>query len=82
MRRLSIFMKNKTELMGSATQLGAGVMYPDSIEKSGLSPTEIFHLEQWVAGTAFFFSRLFKMLSVCSCVFILIILHCIFHFRS
>lgn len=50
MRRLSLFVKNKTELIGNAAQLGLGVMYPDNLEKSGLTSTEIFHLEQWVSG--------------------------------
>lgn len=50
MRRLSQTFRNKTELIGNAAQLGMGVMHPDNLEKSGLSPVEIFHLEQWVAG--------------------------------
>jgi hypothetical protein len=53
MRRLSIFVKNKTEMIGNAAQLGVAVLYPDSLEKSGLSCAEIYHLEQWVQGTAF-----------------------------
>jgi hypothetical protein len=50
MRRLSGFVKNKNELIGNAAQLGVGVLHPESIEKSGLDGTEIFHLHQWVAG--------------------------------
>ena len=50
MRRLSLFVKNKTELIGNAAQLGVGVLHPDNLEKSGLSSVEIFHLEQWVSG--------------------------------
>ena len=50
MNRLSTFMKNKTELIGNASQLGMGVIAVDDLEKSGLSPNEIYHLEQWVAG--------------------------------
>eukprot|EP00601_Ochromonadales_sp_CCMP2298_P000286 CAMPEP_0173173404 /NCGR_PEP_ID=MMETSP1141-20130122/2814_1 /TAXON_ID=483371 /ORGANISM="non described non described, Strain CCMP2298" /LENGTH=141 /DNA_ID=CAMNT_0014095485 /DNA_START=107 /DNA_END=529 /DNA_ORIENTATION=- len=50
MRRLSGFVKNKNELIGNAAQLGVGVLHPESIEKSGLDGTEIFHLQQWVAG--------------------------------
>jgi hypothetical protein len=53
MRRLSIFVKNKTEMIGNAAQLGVAVLYPDSLEKSGLSCAEIYHLEQWVQGTGF-----------------------------
>ena len=51
MRRLSLFVKNKTELIGNAAQLGMGVLHPDTLEKSGLSTVEIYHLEQWVAGS-------------------------------
>mmetsp|Transcript_19496 Transcript_19496/g.33093 ORF Transcript_19496/g.33093 Transcript_19496/m.33093 type:complete len:234 (+) Transcript_19496:1-702(+) len=50
MRRLSLLVKNKTELIGNASQLGVGVLQPELIEKSGLSKTEVFHLKQWVAG--------------------------------
>lgn len=53
MNRLSTFMKNKTELIGNASQLGMGVIAVDDLEKSGLSPTEIYHLEQWVAGVSY-----------------------------
>jgi hypothetical protein len=51
MRRLSLFVKNKTEMIGNAAQLGVGVLYPEKLEKSGLSPIETHHLEQWVSGT-------------------------------
>ena len=50
MRRLSLFVKNKTELIGNASQLGVGVLHTDNLEKSGLSTSEIYHLEQWVSG--------------------------------
>jgi hypothetical protein len=62
MRRLSLFVKNKTELIGNAAQLGVGVLHPDNLEKSGLSSVEIFHLEQWVSGKFLFFFIL-----CCSC---------------
>lgn len=52
MRRLSLFVKNKTEQIGNASQLGVGVIYPESIEKSGLTPEEINHIERWVTGKA------------------------------
>lgn len=50
MRRLSLFVKNKTEMIGNAAQLGVNVLFPDHLEKSGLSTAEIYHLEQWVSG--------------------------------
>ncbi len=50
MNRLSTFMKNKTELIGNASKLGMSIIIPNDLEKSGLSLTEIHHLEQWVAG--------------------------------
>ena len=53
MRRLSLFVKNKTELIGNASQLGVGVLHTDNLEKSGLSTSEIYHLEQWVSGKIF-----------------------------
>lgn len=56
MRRLSLYIKNKTELIGNAAYLGVGIVLPEEVEKSGLSPIEIFHLERWVAG------KLFKVL--------------------
>ena len=59
MRRLSLFVKNKTELIGNAAQLGMGVLHPDTLEKSGLSTVEIFHLEQWVAGSCLFLIYLY-----------------------
>jgi hypothetical protein len=51
MQRLSTFMKNKTELIGSAAQLAVGAIVAEDLEKSGLSIGEIHHLEQWTEGT-------------------------------
>ncbi len=50
MQRLSTFMKNKTELIGNASQLGMSSIVANDLEKSGLNSVEIYHLEQWVAG--------------------------------
>lgn len=50
MQRLSLLVKNKTELIGNAAQLGLGVSSTDNLERSGLSAAEIYHLEQWVLG--------------------------------
>lgn len=50
LQRLNMFMRNKTEMIGNAAQLGMGVISMEGLEQSGLSASEIFHLRQWIAG--------------------------------
>lgn len=51
MKRLSLLVKNKTEMIGNASQLGVDVdVQPHDIESSGLSETEVECIQQWVKG--------------------------------
>lgn len=51
LRRLSLFVQDRTEMIGSAAKLGISIVTPSKLEKSGLNSYEKFHLEQWVAGS-------------------------------
>lgn len=50
MRRLSTLVKDKTELIDSAQRLRINLSGTDGLEKSGLNPKAIEHLELWVDG--------------------------------
>eukprot|EP01038_Epipyxis_sp_PR26KG_P013069 gene13069-17518_t len=50
MQKLSMFVKNKTELIGNAAQLGIGATELDELDRSGLSALECKYVCAWVDG--------------------------------
>lgn len=50
MKRLSLLVKDKTELIDSAQKLRMTVLSLDGLEESGLSSALISHLQNWVDG--------------------------------
>lgn len=70
MRRLSLYIKNKTEQVGNAMIFDTTMSLPEEdIEKSGLSSSEIYHLQRWVAGN---FISLSFVTNNNSCIFLFI----------
>lgn len=51
MKRLSLLVKNKTEIIGNAQKLRLAISNVDSLETSDLSVFEANQLKKWIQGT-------------------------------